>query len=141
MNALVVQTLQSKGIKATPMRMLVLEQLLLRPSCHITLAEMEIHLHPADRVTIYRTLQTFLKFGVAHSISSLNGTISYALCDEDCDEELHNDNHPHFYCERCRKTICSSDFKYSLLSPENSQYQIKDVKVLISGICPDCARD
>lgn len=141
MNALVVQTLQKKGIKTTPMRMLVLEQLLLRPSCHITLAEMEIHLFPADRVTIYRTLQTFLKFGLAHSISFLNGTISYALCDEDCDEEVHNDNHLHFYCKRCRKTICSSDFSYKLQSPENSKYQIEDVKVLISGVCADCACD
>ena len=33
-----------------------------------------------DRVTVYRTLQTFQKSGIIHTIPSIDNIVKYALC-------------------------------------------------------------
>ena len=44
-----------------------------------------------DRVTVYRTLQTFVEKGIVHTIPTADNAILYALC-KDCDEEHHHDD-------------------------------------------------
>ena len=39
-----------------------------------------------DRVTIYRTLQTFVEKGIIHTIPSADNSIKYALCKDECTE-------------------------------------------------------
>jgi Fur family ferric uptake transcriptional regulator len=89
-----------------------------------------------DRVTIYRTLQTFVEKGIVHTIPTADNAILYALC-KDCDEEHHHDDHVHFVCRNCNTTICLDD----IVSPEISLpkgYVAQDVQVVINGICKDC---
>jgi Fur family ferric uptake transcriptional regulator len=59
-----------------------------------------------DRVTIYRTLQTFEERGIIHSIPSADNVVRYALCKEQCADGHHHDNHVHFLCNACGKTSC-----------------------------------
>lgn len=59
-----------------------------------------------DRVTIYRTLQTFEEKGIIHSIPSADNMVRYALCKEQCTAGHHHDNHVHFLCNTCGKTSC-----------------------------------
>src|SRR5689334_15262390 len=61
-----------------------------------------------DRVTVYRTLQTFVEKGIIHSIPTADNSILYALC-KDCTEGHHHDDHVHFVCNHCHKTICLDD--------------------------------
>src|ERR1700750_1361057 len=49
-----------------------------------------------DRVTIYRTLQTFLEKGLIHSIPTSDNSIRYALCKDHCSDGQHRDDHVHF---------------------------------------------
>ncbi len=138
MNTKIIHLLNEYNIKPTPMRMLVLEQFLLQ-SRNLTLTEIEEFLYPSDRITIYRTLQTFIKHGIAHSIESINGSI-YALCSDNCKPEIHYDNHPHFFCEACKKITCTNDFVYHIESKSNSiRYLINKVEISLKGLCPDCA--
>src|SRR5213083_1288042 len=58
-----------------------------------------------DRVTVYRTLQVFVEKGIIHSIPSADNSIRYALCKDDCAEGQHHDNHVHFICTSCEKTM------------------------------------
>src|SRR5690606_36844426 len=51
-----------------------------------------------DRVTVYRTLQTFVDKGIIHQIPTLDNSILYALCKHDCQQGTHYDNHVHFIC-------------------------------------------
>jgi Fur family transcriptional regulator, ferric uptake regulator len=139
MNLKVIQLLEDKNVKPTPMRMLVLEQLLIKKQ-NLTLTEIENLLYPADRITIYRTLQTFVKNGIAHSIETLNNGVSYAICSENCVTEIHSENHPHFYCEVCKKVTCNNDFVYSVENSTQANYQINKIEVNIKGICPECRR-
>ena len=37
-----------------------------------------------DRVTIYRTLQTFLEKGIIHTIPTPDNSVLYALCKDEC---------------------------------------------------------
>ena len=89
-----------------------------------------------DRVTVYRTLQTFVEKGIVHTIPTADNAVLYALC-KDCDEEHHHDDHVHFVCRNCNTTICLDD----IVSPEINLpqgYLAQDVQVVINGICKDC---
>jgi Fur family ferric uptake transcriptional regulator len=91
-----------------------------------------------DRVTVYRTLQTFVDKGIIHAIPSSDNSVRYALC-KDCTEGHHHDDHVHFVCSHCSKTICLDN----IVSPkiELPQGYIADnVQVVINGVCKDCGR-
>jgi Fur family ferric uptake transcriptional regulator len=51
-----------------------------------------------DRVTVYRTLQTFVEKGIIHNIPTTDNSILYALCKDNCEAGHHHDNHVHFIC-------------------------------------------
>src|SRR6476469_11132703 len=59
-----------------------------------------------DRVTVYRTLQTFVEKGIIHTIPTPDNSIRYALCKDECFEGHHHDNHVHFICDNCGTTYC-----------------------------------
>jgi Fur family ferric uptake transcriptional regulator len=89
-----------------------------------------------DRVTVYRTLQTFVEKGIVHAIPTADNSIRYALC-KDCTEGHHYDDHVHFVCRHCEKTICLDD----VVSPRIELppgYKAENVQVVINGICRDC---
>ena len=41
-----------------------------------------------DRVTVYRTLQTFVDKGIIHTIPTADNSIRYALCKDECSEGI-----------------------------------------------------
>lgn len=134
----IIQLLNAHGIKPTPMRMLVLEQMM-KYEKGVNLNEMERLLVDSDRVTIYRTLQTFVRHGVAHAIDMVNRGIIYALCAGDCTPRGHSDIHPHFICESCGKVVCAEDIPYALVkTPAADKYRINSIEVVIKGLCPAC---
>jgi Fur family transcriptional regulator, ferric uptake regulator len=90
-----------------------------------------------DRVTIYRTLQTFEEKGIIHSIPTADNTVKYALCKEHCEEGHHHDNHVHFVCDQCNKTICLDD----VLVPEVKLppgFVPQQRNMVVNGLCGDC---
>jgi len=89
-----------------------------------------------DRVTIYRTLQTFVEKGIVHTIPTADNSVLYALC-KDCTEGHHHDDHVHFVCSACDRTICLDD----VISPKidlPEGYKADSVQVVIHGTCKDC---
>lgn len=89
-----------------------------------------------DRVTVYRTLQTFVEKGIVHAIPTADNSIRYALCKE-CEEGHHHDDHVHFICTNCDRTICLDDVVSPKIDlPEG--YIAENVQVVINGICKDC---
>jgi Fur family transcriptional regulator, ferric uptake regulator len=90
-----------------------------------------------DRVTVYRTLQTFLDKGIIHSIPTADNTVQYALCKDDCSAGQHQDHHVHFVCKQCGNTLCLDDVSIPQLRlPEG--YSATKVEVLVNGVCKDC---
>ncbi|HZH64050.1 MAG TPA: transcriptional repressor [Flavisolibacter sp.] len=92
--------------------------------------------HKYDRVTIYRTLQTFEEKGIIHTIPTADNAILYALC-KDCTEGHHHDDHVHFICSNCERTICLDD----IVSPKidlPTGYLAATIQVVINGVCKEC---
>jgi len=90
-----------------------------------------------DRVTIYRTLQIFEEKGIIHNIPSSDNTVKYALCKEDCAEGHHHDNHVHFVCDSCYKTICLEDVHVpEVILPKG--FSPRESNMVVSGVCSEC---
>jgi Fur family ferric uptake transcriptional regulator len=90
-----------------------------------------------DRVTVYRTLQTFVEKGIIHTIPTADNSIRYALCKDDCKEGHHHDHHVHFVCTQCHITYCLDD----VVTPElklPKGYTSTHIEVVAEGICKNC---
>ncbi len=91
-----------------------------------------------DRVTVYRTLKTFLDKGLIHKVLDDAGVTKYALCNE-CAENDHNHEHVHFKCENCGKTQCLENVAIPSINLPKG-YKILEKNLLVQGICATCAK-
>lgn len=90
-----------------------------------------------DRVTLYRTLKTFLDAGLIHQVLDNGGGTKYALCKNHCTDHRHQDNHVHFKCLRCGTTSClDNTFIPPITLPEG--YRDTQMHLLIQGLCRIC---
>lgn len=90
-----------------------------------------------DRVTVYRTLQTFVEKGIIHQIPTTDNSIMYALCRHECEEGHHHDNHVHFVCSSCGKTICLDEVTVpSVQLPKG--FKPQHAAMVVSGLCAEC---
>jgi len=90
-----------------------------------------------DRVTVYRTLQTFVEKGIIHTIPTTDNSVRYALCRDNCTEGHHHDHHVHFICLKCGKTLCLEE----VVVPEikmRKGFSVNEIEVVVKGICLDC---
>ena len=90
-----------------------------------------------DRVTVYRTLQTFVEKGIIHTIPTADNSIRYALCKDDCAAGHHHDQHIHFVCTNCKNTYCLDD----IVTPDiklPKGYSSSHIEVVVEGVCKKC---
>ena len=129
------QLLKNKRIKPTASRILVLRYLLERSSA-ISLKNLEVDLYPADKSTLFRTLKTFEKQKIIHSIDDGTGITKYALCLESCECAL-ADQHFHFHCINCEETFClNQQGMPGIQLPPN--FSIISANLVIKGVCGNC---
>ncbi len=129
--------LQSKNIKPTAMRELVL-RVLTEEKTAISLPELESKFENAEKTTLYRTLKTFEKHKLIHSIDDGSGTVRYALCSDSCvcDPE---DLHVHFFCTKCKKTYCLNDIPVPAINLPVG-FTLENVNMVVKGICSNCSK-
>ena len=90
-----------------------------------------------DRVTVYRTLQSFVEKGIIHLIPTKDNSIKYALCKDDCEAGHHHDNHVHFICDECSKTICLDDVTVPTVKLPKG-FTPQHAEMVVNGICGEC---
>lgn len=90
-----------------------------------------------DRVTIYRTLTSFLDNGLLHKIPDDSGIAKYALCQHEGIEHTHDDHHVHFKCTKCEKIECLHSLEIPKLHLPR-KYKMEHANLLIEGICAVC---
>ena len=130
--------LEEAGIRPSPARALTLKALAMaaRP---LSAQEIEERLETVDRSSISRTLAVFTDSHLVHAISDGSGSMKYEICNDSHTEGRHNDEHAHFHCRRCGKTLCLSGISAPV--PELPEgYQAENATFVISGLCPDCSR-
>ena len=90
-----------------------------------------------DRVTVYRTLKTFLDKGLIHKVLDDEGSLKYALCNDACTIKDHHHDHVHFKCIKCGLTNCLDIEVPAIKLPKG--YKPKEINLLIQGICVSCS--
>lgn len=91
-----------------------------------------------DRVTIYRTLKTFLDSDLIHKVLDDSGSTKYALCTHSRSEPHHEHEHVHFKCEKCGKTNCIEEVSLPKIHLP-AGYMSKEMSLLVVGICKECS--
>jgi Fur family ferric uptake transcriptional regulator len=132
-----ISRLESKGIRPTANRILVMKTLMCEQNPQ-SLSNLERKMVSMDKSSIFRTLTLFLEHDVVHAFEDGRGVLCYELCEEKgaCD---HHDGHIHFYCESCQRSFCMEDIHIpSFELPEG--FYPHSISFVIKGECPDCRK-
>lgn len=127
--------IEEHGVRPSPVRVLVLRALE-NAGSPMTVQEIEIALQTVDRSSITRAMATFQDAGLVHSISDGTAAVKYEIC-RASHEHDYSDEHVHFHCELCGRTICLPDISVPKVQlPEG--FISKKSNFVITGICADC---
>jgi len=133
----ILSILKKNQLSITDGRRKILE-LFLQSNGALAHADIEKNTDAAfDRVTVYRTLQTFVDKGIVHHIPTTDNSILYALCKDQCEAGHHHDNHVHFICDNCNKTICLEDVTVPTVKLPKG-FKPRHSEMVVNGICDDC---
>lgn len=132
------ETLKEFDLRHTNNRVEMLD-LFLQTDHALAHGDIESRLGPDhDRVTIYRTLRTFVDKGIVHKVLDDAGDPKYALCRHtSCAKDDHHHDHVHFKCQQCGQTTCLDDVLIPAIALP-SGYQRQETNLLIQGTCPEC---
>jgi Fur family ferric uptake transcriptional regulator len=134
----VLKKLEQLDLRKTAIRKEVLQLFFKYKGRALGSREIEEALGHADRITLYRTLRTFEQSGVIHQAVDGTGAAKYALCLDDCTTHEHHDEHAHFHCTRCGRTICLEG-KLDLKVKAPRGYRVHHAHLVLEGECADCA--
>jgi Fur family ferric uptake transcriptional regulator len=128
--------IREKGLKATPARMKVLEEL---GNTHQALShtELEATFSKVDRITLYRVLKDFEESGIVHKIIGNDGVTRFAVCKHNCPDETHTEDHVHFNCTRCQKMYCLENTHTPAINLP-AGFIATGINTLIQGVCKHC---
>jgi Fur family transcriptional regulator, ferric uptake regulator len=90
-----------------------------------------------DRVTIYRTIHSFLDKGIIHKVIDDSESAKYALCADECSSDRHHDNHVHFKCTKCGNSECLNHVQIPSINVPKG-YLVSESNLLIEGVCGSC---
>ncbi len=133
--------LQSNQLKVTDCRLDVLN-IFINNNKAVSHADME-NLINHDRVTLYRTINTFLDKDIIHRVpEGKGGGDKFALCVHPhvpaSDDHKHNHEHVHFKCNICENTTCINDVHIPVISLPNG-FILKEAFLLVNGTCDQCS--
>ncbi|MCH8557300.1 MAG: transcriptional repressor [Balneolia bacterium] len=136
------EILHNHNLKATRIRLRVME--LLTGSdvamSHAQISEL-LDDETIDKVTLYRTLNSFVEKGLAHKVATEDRNWLYAIYDDHAHNHKNSShNHAHFICDDCEKIYCFPiDEKLLSINRQNLHgFEIKQQEIRLHGRCPVC---
>ncbi|MBX3103289.1 MAG: transcriptional repressor [Bacteroidetes bacterium] len=124
--------LQHAGLRRTRCREAVIGYFL-EKGVALAHADLEQALPAYDRVTLYRTLATFMEHQLLHKVVDDGAVVKYALS-ETAHEHHH---HVHFKCVQCQTTTCLAEVEAPRMSLPPA-YEVHEQNLLLVGVCPTC---
>jgi Fur family ferric uptake transcriptional regulator len=91
--------------------------------------------HCPDKVTTYRTLETFVKAGLVHKAYLQDRKWHFELA-HNCTE---TQCHPHFTCTNCSHTYCLPEMSLPMAKSPRKGFIIRHQQTRFKGLCPECA--
>lgn len=131
-----VEILKDHELRITKSRIDVLKSFL-NGKRALSLGTLESRFPNYDRVTLYRTLNSFLEFGIIHKIPNDLGTATYGLCYDTCGPSDHHHDHIHFKCNECEKIECLDELNVPEIRVPQG-YKIQQVNMIVDGVCEGC---
>jgi Fur family transcriptional regulator, ferric uptake regulator len=103
----------------------------------------------ADRVTVYRTLNSLVDSGIAHRVDPGDRVFRFLLTDHGrCTDEHHVHEHPHMMCDHCGSVECLADAEVIVRARDGGQgdanrrkLKLTQQDVMLHGTCDRCAED
>ncbi|MCA3004914.1 MAG: transcriptional repressor [Planctomycetaceae bacterium] len=98
----------------------------------------------ADRVTVYRTLTSFVEEGLAHKVDPGDRKFRFSLTDHaHCHGDHHQHEHPHLVCDSCGEVQCVDDAEVVLRpkrsgKPGGKSIRLNQSNVTLHGVCEKC---
>ena len=129
--------LASHGIKPTANRIVVARTLAAaeRP---MSLTELEYKILSIDKSGVFRALTLFREHHLVHVIEDGGDGVRYELCHSHDGHAEDDDQHVHFYCERCHRTFCLTDMPIPTVGLPVG-YELHDINYMAKGLCPECS--
>ena len=129
--------LASHNIKPTANRIVVVRTLAAaeRP---MSLTELEYKILSIDKSGVFRALTLFREHHLVHVIEDGGDGVRYELCHSHDGHAEDDDQHVHFYCERCHRTFCLTDMPIPTVSLP-AGYELHDINYMAKGLCPECS--
>ena len=132
------ELLVNNGLKRTLPRLKVLDILSKRDSATSQPFLEKVMGSEADRVTLYRILQTFEQKGIIHRVLDGQGTANYALCSPNCSQHEHHDEHLHFNCSNCQRVYCLDTVRIPKFNTPPG-FSVERISLTASGLCSNCS--
>ena len=127
--------LKTRNLRATELRVALLE-IISNLGRAVSHQEIQNSLIKFDRITLYRTLNTFIERGILHKIILEDNKNFYALCNLECTIDKHQHQHIHFQCNQCKEVSCLESKEPIELGISN--HLVDEIEITASGICQDC---
>lgn len=133
-----MNVLKEKNLRVTPFRKEVLD-IFFKNDHAISIQEIEDSLEEFDRITLYRTIKSFISNGIIHEIVMPGDIKMLALCDGVCDHDagIHQHDHVHFQCRKCQKVYCVEISNMPKI--ELPGFIIEEKEIQAKGICEKCS--
>ncbi len=132
------EILKKHNLRITDCRLEVLE-LFVNKQKALSQKDLEDALTSFDRVTLYRTLHSFIESGVLHKIPNDNGIASYGICFDTCSPEEHQHDHVHFKCTSCGQLECIAEHIHLPVIKLPTHYKSQSVDIIVNGMCASCS--
>lgn len=87
-----------------------------------------------DKVTIYRTLESFCEAGLVHKVFLQKRACYFEMADNCTDKQCH----PHFTCTSCGGTHCLTEMPAVMTKVLPKGFVIRHQRVQFEGLCPKC---
>ena len=127
--------LKTRNLRATELRVALLE-IISNLGRAVSHQEIQNSLIKFDRITLYRTLNSFIERGILHKIILEDNKNFYALCNLECTTDKHQHQHIHFQCNQCKEVSCLESKEP--ISLGISDHLVDEIEITASGICQDC---
>ncbi len=127
--------LKTRNLRATEIRVALLE-IISNLGRAVSNQEIQNSLIKFDRITLYRTLNTFIERGILHKIILEDNKNFYALCNLECTTDKHQHQHIHFQCNQCKEVSCLESKEPIELGI--SSHLVDEIEIMASGTCQDC---
>ena len=131
-----IDLLDQHGIRATANRIVVLRALA-GANHPLSLSELVDEVVTIDKSGVFRALSVFREHHLVHVIEGGSDSAKWELC-RSHDENRDEDEHVHFYCTHCHRTICLDAIPTPcvILPPGFEQHS---ANYMVKGLCPRCA--